>query len=541
MPCFESVEVPTIESYHGVELNDWCLAGCYDPCQIAIGNSSGTGPALDCDINLLLNTGAEDGSADLAGQHPFWNGTPTISWMQKSAAPPTTPLDGRYFNSPSALMSTELYQIIDASAAAEQIDASEVCFEISGYLNADVDTAQIKVDFLDVSSVLLGSYIGTPRTNTGGWVQESGQMIAPIGTRLIKFRLLSIYFSNAHTPTDASFDNLSLVYSCVTCDGSGGGDSACCAEDDSDTPVPLVSTGVATLANADGCDSFTNAGPVNGDVDLIYVGTDGWPICGGPNVFQGNKLWASINDAYFMRVICPDGATEQTIQFWWFACNLNNTIGNIVIWGGTAPLGSCCYDDVVLSFETEAIAGIAGCMDISSTVTLSGFSNCDGDSQSACSTCCDDADLGSKVMECELTVGIADCEIISDSPWNGSRIFNIDNGDELAWHPDVFVFNGHVHSEECKFVFDNGTEALVVAVECIDNDPGQLTLYGYYYNSTDGYLAYSGLVEFDSTPCVINNPNNGNVTTLTCIACSGFTRPDCCGEAISGSLFCNVT
>lgn len=243
MPCFEPVEVPTIETYHSRELSDSCHPGCHDPCRQVINNNTGIIDGdLPCNVNLLQNPGNEEDLVE--GEIPSWSEVVGNSWTQGTQPfGPANNINGFYFWH-SLPDDAELHQVISLEGAATHIDTGCAVFEISGWCYSSADTSQILVEFLNDSGEVLDTYEGTIFQNDE-WQYETGTFAAPIGSRAARFIIKGITISEAATVNNACFDDLSFVYLCEEdgCEGGGGGgggatgmcEEDCCDDDLSET------------------------------------------------------------------------------------------------------------------------------------------------------------------------------------------------------------------------------------------------------------------------------------------------------------------
>lgn len=108
----------------------------------------------------------------------------------------------------------EIYQDVDVSTYAAQIDAYLQFFNFSGYTRSRKQTppdgAQIIVEFRDAANTsVLSAYSTGLTTNINGWQHYSSDNLAPAGTRTIRIRLIS-YATNGGS-VDAFIDDLSLI------------------------------------------------------------------------------------------------------------------------------------------------------------------------------------------------------------------------------------------------------------------------------------------------------------------------------------------
>ncbi len=163
--------------------------------------------------NLIINSGNEDPL--VGGEIPGWTEVIGNNWTQRSSNP--APFEGNnyFFAGVGAL--GELAQSIDVSAYSAGIDSGLQNFSFEGYVRSfnqnPVDTTQIIVEFLDISSVALDSFDSGQMSNTSSWDLVSDSRFAPVLTRSINIRLISD--RNDGSNNDGYFDALSLTTSTV--------------------------------------------------------------------------------------------------------------------------------------------------------------------------------------------------------------------------------------------------------------------------------------------------------------------------------------
>jgi hypothetical protein len=168
--------------------------------------------------NLLVNPGAELGDPSLSGYSsvtvPGWTvtGTPTVieygtprrfPWPTASPGPtfpaflgfPTSSCapagSGEQFFGGGPVASSTLTQTVDLRAAASDIDAGTVPYELSGDLGGftiDPSAASVNVDFLDANGVKLGTGTINPVTVLDRWfltglLERERSATIPVGTR----------------------------------------------------------------------------------------------------------------------------------------------------------------------------------------------------------------------------------------------------------------------------------------------------------------------------------------------------------------------
>lgn len=107
----------------------------------------------------------------------------------------------------------EVYQDIDVSSMAGNIDGSNLNFTFSGYMQvynqSPGDGAQMKVEYFNASNVLVGSYNTGITKNVGVWTQYVSTITAMPGTRRVRVTLRSYSYNGSSV--DAYFDDLSLI------------------------------------------------------------------------------------------------------------------------------------------------------------------------------------------------------------------------------------------------------------------------------------------------------------------------------------------
>jgi hypothetical protein len=184
--------------------------------------------------NLLVNPGAEASPAGVgwtivssggatcatgsaASTYSNWTMTPDNSTNYPAAHGGTK----TFFSGCSAIVPGgpfELFQNIDVSADAVQIDAGEVTYSFTGFIQSPIspqaDAGRFIVDYLNTS----GSVIGTSYTSASqsfasgsgsGWNMYANVRIAPSGTRKIKMRLQATVATGP--AVNAYFDDLSII------------------------------------------------------------------------------------------------------------------------------------------------------------------------------------------------------------------------------------------------------------------------------------------------------------------------------------------
>ncbi len=167
------------------------------------------GPITDCDSpNLLINGGAELGGFPSVG----W--TPTVAGLQWPAGRLNSgAVDGHLaWLSPDAETQVEMFQDVDVSGLAAEIDGGSQSFRFSGWMRTRADEAnddqgRFLVEYRDGVGTVLDTYDSGDVASLS-WTQLTDQRVAPVGTRTIRVRLLAT--ENTGLQKDVAFDALSL-------------------------------------------------------------------------------------------------------------------------------------------------------------------------------------------------------------------------------------------------------------------------------------------------------------------------------------------
>ncbi len=151
--------------------------------------------------NLIVNPGAE--------LDPTTNGWTKISgsWFSDSYI---AAYDGTYyFSCGTGAGTSELYQNIDVTNLASDIDAGNITFAFSGYQNTwnGSDQGRVIIEYRDVSNTVL-SFYDTGLQNPVVWTRFSDSRVAPTNTRTVRVRLLST--RNQGNDSDGYVDRLEL-------------------------------------------------------------------------------------------------------------------------------------------------------------------------------------------------------------------------------------------------------------------------------------------------------------------------------------------
>lgn len=158
--------------------------------------------------NLLSNPDAEDPL--VSGEIPDWTEVVGNDWQYRDSNP--TAQSGQNYFFAGAGPNAELQQDVDVSDQASDIDTGDLQFTFTGYVRSfdqtDPDEAQIILEYRDGSGTVLDTYDSGPTTSTSSWLLLDDERTAPVGTRVIRVRLIST--RNSGTNNDGYFDNLSL-------------------------------------------------------------------------------------------------------------------------------------------------------------------------------------------------------------------------------------------------------------------------------------------------------------------------------------------
>lgn len=173
-------------------------------CEIVIGQNLITNSSAGTNINASPWTIVTKGSNCYTGNNWRIRGN-------QNGFPATN--SGTYmFYSGCNYVDGELYQDVDVSAYATEIDASNQSFDFSIYMQvydqATRDGAQTIVEYRNSSGTVLSSYDTGETNDINGWVNYTDSRLAPANTRTIRIRLLSI--SNSGSSVDGYFDDVYL-------------------------------------------------------------------------------------------------------------------------------------------------------------------------------------------------------------------------------------------------------------------------------------------------------------------------------------------
>lgn len=158
--------------------------------------------------NLLVNGGAESGNLTGWVEDPGgWTAATDATHTE------TSPLGGNeYFFAPDGA-SGNIHQEVDliqrGSFNSNDLDSQLLTVVVGGNLEvAGADTGQLIIEYLDVSSGVLGTY-KSPLADNEVWVQHKDTRILPSGTRFVSYRFEAI--RNIGTQNNAYLDNAFVV------------------------------------------------------------------------------------------------------------------------------------------------------------------------------------------------------------------------------------------------------------------------------------------------------------------------------------------
>jgi hypothetical protein len=169
--------------------------------------------------NIITNPGAESSATTPTG----WtlNGTPVVIAYGASGGFPTAtdpgPAQrGKNFFAGGNGNESDLFQTIDVSSLASQIDAHQIKYSLSAYLggfSTQQDDATVFANFQGnvFNQTSVGPVSATDRANKTGLLLRSGAGTVPAGTRKIQ---MQIHFEAVSGGFDDGYaDNLSMVLS----------------------------------------------------------------------------------------------------------------------------------------------------------------------------------------------------------------------------------------------------------------------------------------------------------------------------------------
>lgn len=166
--------------------------------------------------NLVINPGAE--SATSSGWTIVTQGTScygSSDWRIQGNQNgfPVAHSGTYFFFSGCNKINGQIYQDIDVSNLAGDIDMSNRNFTFIGYMqvyaDAKPDQAQMIIEYRNASDVVIVSYNTGLTSNQSVWTPYTSTITAPVGTRKVRIKLISKSVSGSSV--DAYFDDISLT------------------------------------------------------------------------------------------------------------------------------------------------------------------------------------------------------------------------------------------------------------------------------------------------------------------------------------------
>lgn len=165
--------------------------------------------------NIVVNPGAESPVSTgwtIVNQGANCNGAADWRVQGNQSGLPAAHA-GDYFFYSGCNTSGEIYQDIDVSQYADEIDESNRNFTFIGYMQvgneASPDKSQMIIEYRNASDAKIVIYNTGQRADKGVWTSYTSTITAPIGTRKVRIRLLS--HSVTGPSVDAYFDDISLT------------------------------------------------------------------------------------------------------------------------------------------------------------------------------------------------------------------------------------------------------------------------------------------------------------------------------------------
>ncbi|HFA52177.1 MAG TPA: T9SS type A sorting domain-containing protein [Bacteroidetes bacterium] len=165
-------------------------------------------PLLFYAQNLLSNQSCESGSTP-----------PGSNWVEVSGGwtcqagsgvfPPAQ--DGSYLFFAGTSTPAELRQDVDVSGNATNIDSGNQEYVFSSYVRdySGNDQSQVIVEYRKADGTVLSTYDSGPYAQSASWQNITDTRTAPVGTRVIRVRLISL--RQAGSDNDGYHDNVSLT------------------------------------------------------------------------------------------------------------------------------------------------------------------------------------------------------------------------------------------------------------------------------------------------------------------------------------------
>jgi YD repeat-containing protein len=164
--------------------------------------------------NLVQNGNAE-AAIVTAGTVPGWTSVVGTSWgvyTRAICADCPTAYDGQQYFFAGAAASAELAQEVDVTSYAAAIDAGTQSFafnaNVAAYNQVPTDGSRVIVEYRNGAGTILSAFDSAEIQSINLWIPISDVRRAPVGTRRIRIRLLSIRHNG--TANDGYFDGVAL-------------------------------------------------------------------------------------------------------------------------------------------------------------------------------------------------------------------------------------------------------------------------------------------------------------------------------------------
>jgi len=159
-------------------------------------------------VQLIANGGCEE--TLVSGNIPLWTEVTGSNWTQRSANP--APWSGQYYFFPGVASTAELRQDVNVSDYSLLIDAGGANHRFTGYVRSytqsPIDQSRIVVEFRSAGDAVLATLDSGNIANTAAWEQILWETAAPVGTRVVRIRLISTRRSGSNN--DGYYDGLTL-------------------------------------------------------------------------------------------------------------------------------------------------------------------------------------------------------------------------------------------------------------------------------------------------------------------------------------------
>lgn len=246
-------------------------------------------------VELVRNGGCE--APLVNGEIPEWVEVVGTGWTQRGTSP--DPYEGQHYFFAGAIRNAELSQDVELADYVDLIDTGNHLFEFSAYVHSwpqsPSDISRIVLEYLDQDKTeILGSFDSGDYFITEAWVLVSHSIIAPIGTRFIRIRLISTRREGSNN--DGYYDAVSLRTGVASPQAVAG--------------LSLSITGADLSLDWAAVVQDTAGNPITISEYRIYADDQPYFVC-DPNSLVGttNQLqidflgWAGSADKKFFRVI----------------------------------------------------------------------------------------------------------------------------------------------------------------------------------------------------------------------------------------------